>query len=107
MHAVARIMLGRAIPNIQVSWVKLGPELAQMLLSAGANDFGGTLHNESISRSAGAETGEYMAPAEFERLILDMGRVPAERDTLYQILHDGPRFYTPEHPQTMPAGVVA
>ena len=106
MHAVARIMLGRAIPNIQVSWVKLGPELAQMLLDAGANDFGGTLHNESISRSAGAETGEYMAPAEFERLILDMGRIPAERDTLYQILHEGPHFYTPEHPQTMPAGLM-
>jgi len=84
MHAVARIMLGRWIPNIQVSWVKLGPAMAQMLLQAGANDFGGTLHNESISRSAGAQTGEYMAPAEFQRLILDLGRTPAERDTLYR-----------------------
>jgi FO synthase len=104
MHAVARIMLGREIPNIQVSWVKLGPAMAQMLLGAGANDFGGTLHNESISRSAGAETGEYMPPAEFERMILDLGRVPAQRDTLYHILHEGPRFYTPQHPQTLSAG---
>ena len=102
MHAVARIMLGRDIPNIQVSWVKLGPALAQVLLQAGANDFGGTLHNESISRSAGAETGEYMPPAEFERLILDLGRIPAQRDTTYRILHEGPRFYDPEHPATMP-----
>ena len=102
MHAVARIMLGRWIPNIQVSWVKLGPALAQMLLQAGANDFGGTLHNESISRMAGAETGEYMPPAEFERLILDLGRIPAERDTRYRILHEGPRFYTSTQPATMP-----
>ncbi len=92
MHAVARIMLGRRIPNIQVSWVKLGPAMAQMLLEAGANDFGGTLHNESISRMAGADTGEYMPPAEFERLILDLGRIPAQRDTTYRILHEGPRF---------------
>ena len=104
MHAVARIMLGRAIPNIQVSWVKLGPALAQMLLQAGANDFGGTLHDESISRMAGAETGEYMPPAEFERLILDLGRIPAERDTTYRILHEGPRFYDPTHPAAMPGG---
>jgi len=91
MHAVARIMLGRWIPNIQVSWVKLGPALAQLLLLAGANDFGGTLRNENISRSAGADTGEYMPPAEFERLILDLGRIPAERDTIYHILHEGQR----------------
>ena len=104
MHAVARIMLGRAIPNIQVSWVKLGPALAQMLLQAGANDFGGTLHDESISRMAGAETGEYMPPAEFERLILDLGRIPAERDTTYRILHEGPHFYDPTHPAAMPGG---
>ncbi len=104
MHAVARIMLGRWIPNIQVSWVKLGLPMAQMLLEAGANDFGGTLHDERISRSAGAETGEYVAPAEFERLILDLGRIPAERDTTYHILHEGPRYYDPAHPATMPGG---
>jgi FO synthase len=101
MHAVARIMLGRWIPNIQVSWVKLGPALAQMLLQAGANDFGGTLHDESISRSAGADTGEYMPPAEFERLILDIGRIPAERDTTYNILYEGPRHYDPARPATI------
>ena len=104
MHAVARIFLGRWIPNIQVSWVKLGPAMAQMLLQAGANDFGGTLHDERISRSAGAETGEYMSPAEFERLILDLGRVPAERDTLYHVLYEGPRHYDPAHPATLPGG---
>ncbi len=92
MHAVARIMLGRWIPNIQVSWVKLGLPMAQMVLQAGANDFGGTLHDERISRSAGAETGEYTAPETFERLILDLGRIPAERDTLYRLVHLGPRF---------------
>jgi FO synthase len=101
MHAVSRIFLGRHIPNIQVSWVKLGPALAQMLLQAGANDFGGTLHDESISRSAGADTGEYMPPAEFERLILDIGRIPAERDTTYRILHEGPRHYDPARPATI------
>ncbi len=105
MHAVARIFLGRHIPNIQVSWVKLGPAMAQMLLQAGANDFGGTLHDESISRMAGADAGEYMPPAEFERLILDLGRIPAERSTTYRILHEGPRFYDPHHPATMPGGL--
>ncbi len=105
MHAVARLMLGRDIPNIQVSWVKLGLPMAQMLLQAGANDLGGTLHNESISRMAGAGHGEYVAPAEFERVILDMGRTPAERDTLYRILHQGPRYFDPTRPATMPGGV--
>ncbi|NOX63102.1 MAG: 5-amino-6-(D-ribitylamino)uracil--L-tyrosine 4-hydroxyphenyl transferase CofH [Chloroflexi bacterium] len=102
MHAVARLMLGRNIPNIQVSWVKMGLQMAQMCLNAGANDFGGTLHNERISRMAGATTGQYVSPAEFERLILDMGRIPAERTTTYDILHEGPRYYNPFQPQTMP-----
>ena len=105
MHAVARLMLGRDIPNIQVSWVKLGLPMAQTLLQAGANDLGGTLHNESISRMAGATYGEYTPPAEFERVILDMGRVPAERDTLYRILHQGPHYFDPARPATMPGGV--
>ncbi len=86
MHAVIRLFLGRDIPNLQVSWVKLGPEMSQICLNAGANDFGGTLHNESISKSAGADNGEYMPPHEFQRLILDMGRIPAQRDTLYQLV---------------------
>ncbi len=95
MHAVARIMLGKSIPNIQVSWVKIGPRMAQALLQAGVNDLGGTLHDESISRLAGAQSGEYMPPAELERMILDFDRTPAQRDTLYRILHRGPRFYKP------------
>ena len=106
MHAVARIFLGRWIPNIQVSWVKLGLPMAQMLLEAGANDFGGTLHNERISRMAGATTGEYVAPAEFERLILDLGRIPAERTTTYRILHEGPRYYRASRPATIPRGAI-
>lgn len=101
MHAVARLMLGRDIPNIQVSWVKLGLAMSQMCLQAGANDFGGTLINERISRMAGATTGQYMPPEEFERLILDIGRIPAERTTLYQIVHEGQRHYDASNPQTM------
>lgn len=101
MHAVARLMLGKDIPNIQVSWVKLGTGMSQMCLSAGANDFGGTLINERISRMAGATTGQYMPPEEFERLILDIGRVPAERTTLYDIRHVGAQHYDPANPQTI------
>jgi len=79
-------MLGRDIPNVQVSWVKMGMGLAQMCLNAGANDFGGTLMEERISKMAGAIHGSYMPPEEFERLILDMGRTPVERNTLYEII---------------------
>lgn len=86
MHAVARLMLNRHIPNVQVSWVKLGPKMAQMCLCAGANDFGGTLMDESISRSAGASHGQSMSPSEFQRLIRDLGRIPAQRSTTYELL---------------------
>ena len=86
MHAVSRIMLNNHIKNIQVSWVKLGSKFAQVCLNAGANDFGGSLMNEKISRSAGAPYGQYMAPEEFQRLITDMGRIPAQRNTTYEIL---------------------
>jgi 7,8-didemethyl-8-hydroxy-5-deazariboflavin synthase CofH subunit len=84
MHALARVMLGAVIPNVQCSWVKEGPKLMQLLLDAGANDVGGTLINESISTSAGASFGQLVGPAELCRLIRDAGRVPAERDTLYR-----------------------
>src|SRR2546428_2492170 len=87
MHALARVMLGASIPNIQASWVKEGPKLAQLLLTAGANDLGGTLINESISTSAGAGFGQLVPPAELKRLARDAGRVPAQRDTLYGLLH--------------------
>src|SRR5919204_6996417 len=88
MHALARVMLGASIPNIQASWVKEGPKLAQLLLDAGANDLGGTLINESISTSAGAQFGQLVPPAELRRLIRDAGRVAAQRDTVYRILHE-------------------
>ena len=86
MHAVARLMLGASIPNIQSSWVKEGPKLAQYLLSAGANDVGGTLMNESISTSAGAQYGQLLQPRELRRLIRDAGRTPAQRNTKYGLL---------------------
>jgi len=86
MHALARLMLGPSIPNIQASWVKEGPKLAQVLLDAGANDLGGTLINESISTSAGAQYGQLVPPSELRRLVREAGRVPAQRDTVYQIL---------------------
>jgi 7,8-didemethyl-8-hydroxy-5-deazariboflavin synthase CofH subunit len=86
MHALARLLLGPTIPNIQASWVKEGPKLAQLLLGAGANDLGGTLINESISTSAGAQYGQLVPPAELRRLVRDAGRTPAQRDTLYNVL---------------------
>src|SRR5712691_4461596 len=86
MHALARVMLGPVLRNIQASWVKEGPKLAQALLDAGANDLGGTLINESISTSAGAQYGQLVGPAELHRWIRDAGRVPAERDTLYRVV---------------------
>jgi FO synthase subunit 2 len=84
MHALARVLLGALIPNVQCSWVKEGPKLMQLLLDVGANDVGGTLINESISTSAGASFGQLVGPAELCRLIRDAGRVPAERDTVYR-----------------------
>src|SRR5215471_8982166 len=86
MHALARLMLGPAFRNIQSSWVKEGPKLAQVLLAAGANDLGGTLINESISTSAGAAYGQLVPPAELRRLVREAGRVPAQRSTEYGIL---------------------
>jgi FO synthase subunit 2 len=84
MYAVSRLMLNNWIPNLQVSWVKEGPKLSQIALLAGANDFGGTLINESISTAAGACYGQLMKPSQFRNLIREMGRIPAERSTTYQ-----------------------
>jgi FO synthase subunit 2 len=91
MHAVARLMLGASFKNIQSSWVKEGPRLAQYLLTAGANDVGGTLMNESISTSAGAQFGQLVTPVELRRLIRDAGRTPAQRKTSYELIavYDG------------------
>lgn len=86
MHAIARLMLGASMRNIQSSWVKEGPRLAQYLLAAGANDVGGTLMNESISTSAGAQYGQLVQPRELRRLIRDAGRTPAQRKTNYELL---------------------
>ena len=84
MYAVSRLMLNNSIPNLQVSWVKEGPKLSQIALLAGANDFGGTLINESISTAAGAAYGQLMKPSQFRDLIRAMARIPAERSTTYQ-----------------------
>lgn len=85
MHAVARLMLGPTFRNIQSSWVKEGPKLSQYLLTVGANDLGGTLINESISTSAGAQYGQLVPPKELRRLVRDIGRTPAERFTTYKL----------------------
>ena len=86
MYAVARLMLDPWIPNIQATWVKQGPQLAQECLQAGANDFGGTLMNESISTSAGAPHGQFLHPAELRSWIRAAGRIPVQRSTTYQTL---------------------
>ena len=85
MHAVSRIFLNNWIPNLQVSWVKEGLDMSRVLLSAGVNDMGGTLMNESISTAAGAPFGQLVTPATFRDLIRQSGRVPAERHTTYRI----------------------
>ena len=83
MHAVSRLTLNPLIPNIQTSWVKLGPVGVRACLAAGVNDLGGTLMNESISRAAGTEHGQEMPPEEMDRLIASAGRIPEQRTTLY------------------------
>ena len=83
MYAVARLMLDPWIPNIQATWVKQGPQLAQECLQAGANDFGGTLMNESISTSAGAPHGQFLHPKEIRSWIRAAGRIPIQRSTTY------------------------
>jgi FO synthase len=85
VHALARLMLNDTIPNIQVSWVKLGFPGALACLQAGANDFSGTLMEESISKAAGADYGESVLPGELRAMIRTIGRVPAERTTTYEI----------------------
>ena len=87
VHAISRLMLNNWIPNLQVSWVKESLRFSQELLGAGVNDMGGTLINESISTSAGAQYGQLVKPGQFRQLIRDAGRVPAERYTTYNIRH--------------------
>ena len=103
MHAISRLVLDLDIPNLQVSWVKEGEKLAQLCLEAGANDFGGTLINESISTSAGAKHGQLLSPSSIRRLIREAGGVPQQRSTLYNILEPPPSSST----KTQPLNVVA
>jgi len=86
MHAIARLALWKDIPNIQTSWVKEGLEIATLCLRVGANDLGGTLINESIAASAGANNGQMMRPCDLRTAIRTSGSTPAQRDTLYRIL---------------------
>ncbi|MHA1342727.1 MAG: 7,8-didemethyl-8-hydroxy-5-deazariboflavin synthase subunit CofH [Promethearchaeota archaeon] len=86
LFCVSRIFLNNYIDNIQCSWVKLGPKLAQVSLNYGVNDFSGTLIEENISKCAGAEYGEYLSPIEIIQIIKAAGKKPAQRDTLYNII---------------------
>jgi 7,8-didemethyl-8-hydroxy-5-deazariboflavin synthase CofH subunit len=83
VHALSRLLLAGSINHIQVSWVKLGRELSQLALLAGADDYGGTLFEENISRLAGSTAGQYTSTAEFQERIHELGRVPAQRNTVY------------------------
>ena len=87
IHALARLMFAGSIHNLQVSWVKLNRKLSQLCLQAGANDFGGTLMEENISREAGATAGQYTSPEDFQAMIREIGRIPAERNTVYSRIH--------------------
>ena len=86
VHALARLMLQGYIDNIQVSWVKMSRDVTQACLRAGANDYGGALMDENISRLAGSTSGEYLSPEEFRERIFELGRIPAERSTTYEII---------------------
>jgi FO synthase subunit 2 len=98
--AISRLMLGPSFKNIQTSWVKEGIRQAQWLLDCGANDLGGTLMNESISTSAGAQHGQLMRPADLRRVIRDAGRTPVERNTRYEVVRSFPEdpALDPVHP---------
>jgi 7,8-didemethyl-8-hydroxy-5-deazariboflavin synthase CofH subunit len=85
VHAVARLMLAGCIDNIQTSWVKLGPRGAQIMLGAGANDLSGTLLEENITRAAGGKR-QAMLPEQLEKLALELGRVPCQRTTTYELV---------------------
>ncbi|HIQ32112.1 MAG TPA: 7,8-didemethyl-8-hydroxy-5-deazariboflavin synthase subunit CofH [Methanothermococcus okinawensis] len=86
IYAISRILFKDLIRNIQVSWVKLGIKMAQVALRCGANDFGGTLIEENISRAAGAQYGVSLSVEEIRDIIREIGRIPKERNTLYEIL---------------------
>ena len=85
LYPLARLFFGEEIPNLQTSWVKLGPERAADMLRSGCNDFGGTLYEESITRESGGRFGECMTPVEIETAIRSVGRIPRQRTTLYGV----------------------
>jgi FO synthase len=97
MHAVARLALDPVIPNIQASWVKMGPGGAALCLRAGANDMGGVLMNESITRAAGAVHGQELRAEDLERLIRAASRTPRQRTTSYGIAPAGRTRASGEH----------
>jgi FO synthase len=113
VHAVARLALHPWITNIQASWVKLGVEGTQLVLQSGANDFGGTLMNESISRAAGAAHGQEMPPERIDAAIRAIGRMPLQRTTLYGVVprarqaasRDAPPLSEPLNPPAREAGL--
>jgi FO synthase len=115
VHAVGRLALHPWITNIQASWPKLGPDGIAAALRAGVNDLGGTLMNESISRAAGAEFGQEMAPEQMEAIIRANGRHPRQRTTLYgeappervAASFDAPPLAEPVNPHVREAGLVA
>jgi FO synthase len=88
MHAVARLVFHPLLTNIQTSWVKMGPDGVKVCLDAGANDLGGTLMDETITRSAGAIHGQEMTPNAMEGIIHSIGRMPCQRNTLYGSVPD-------------------
>jgi FO synthase len=88
VYATSRLMLHGLIDNVQTSWVKLGHRLATLSLMAGCNDMGGTLMEESISREAGADAGEYTSVEELKAMIRSMGRIPCQRNTVYDIIDE-------------------
>ncbi len=91
MHAVGRLAYAQTIPNVQASWVKLGPNGAQNLLKAGANDLGGTLMEESISHAAGSEHADMLTIAELREIAEPIGRRLTQRSTLYKIINEQPK----------------
>ena len=115
VHAVARLALHPWITNVQASWVKLGPDGTREALRAGVNDLGGTLMNESISRSAGSQHGQEMPPERMEAMIRAAGRIPRQRTTLYgdppeervRASFDAAPLAEPSNPPVKEAGLVA
>lgn len=84
IHAIARVIFGKDIPNIQASWIKLGTKLAQIALCCGANDLGGTMMEDKISIAAGASHGEHLPKDEMNKIITAIERVPVQRNTVYK-----------------------